>query len=753
MLDRQGLAVGGAAVLLTLADGEVRETTSDAAGGFRFDTLPAGVHRLTVFRSGFAERTLEIRVGGGGEVLRISVPLELAYAESITVIGQQLERRRQLEPVSVAVIPGSRLDAGTATDLYRLVAAIPNVNSSSDVRGFSIRGIDQRGFGPEGGLLVSTSLDGAAIQGYQGTFFGPFSTWDLDRIEVFRGPQSTQRGRNSLAGAIVMRSAAPVYRTEVRGRARLGSFARNQVSAMVNVPLVENRAALRLAVDRRRSDGFVENPTRGEEAYDFRDALNLRARLRFDPTPRFRGLLTLSSTESRGGDGVIGADRFPGERTNLSDHEAEDGSRHRAASLELAHRLTGALSLESTSSLYEHDYRRAEDLDQTPNPAGVLDYTTDDLWATQEVLLRYTGPGRRRGVVGLYYADLEDSLRADAAGPGELAGLPPGFVLTSFFTTEEETRNAALFGEFDLGLAEDWTLTLGARLDRETRETRNTQGVTVEPPVPGFPTGASPGETVPSDYRAFLPKATLTRHWTEGFSASLGWQRGYRAGGRSVAVLSQQVSDFDPEFTDNYELSIRAAAPDRRWFFNGNLFHTDWTDQQVRVRTELGLPVDTLTVNAGRSTVAGLEAEAGYWPGRRVEIYGSLGWLRSRFEEFLDGDRDFTGNEFPHAPPWSLLAGVSLRATESWSGNLEVAAQPEAFADPANDPRFLVGGRTLLNTRFGYRREGWGVFAFGRNLLDEAYLLDAWASEIPGFGRLGRSGEPRSLGIELDFRY
>ena len=100
----------------------------------------------------------------------------------------------------------------------------PNVNSSSDVRGFSIRGISQQGFGPEGGLLLSVKLDGATVQGYQGTFFGPFGTWDMDRVEIFRGPQSTQQGRNALAGAIVMKSADPEYRTGFRVRGRFGNF-------------------------------------------------------------------------------------------------------------------------------------------------------------------------------------------------------------------------------------------------------------------------------------------------------------------------------------------------------------------------------------------------------------------------------------------------------------------------------------------------------------------------------------------------
>lgn len=750
--DPQGLLVAGAAVALTLANGEIRETESDAGGAFGFRAVPGGRHRLAVSAAGFAESSTEVAVDGGGEV-RLSLTLDLAYAERVMVLGQQQERPLRAEPGSVAVADGARLDAGTDGDLYQLVAMTPNVNSSSGVRGFSIRGIAQSGFASEGGLLVNVQVDGAAVQGYQGSFFGPFGTWDLDRVEIFRGPQSTQQGRNALGGAIVLRSADPVYRTEIRGRVRLGSAAAAHTSTVVNLPLVAERAALRIAFDRRATDGFVNAPTRGEEDYDARTARNLRAKLRFDPNPRFRALLTLAETDSRGGDSTIAADRFPGERVTLSDHPAEDGSRHRFATLEWDWLLTEALSLESSSSLYSHEYRREEDLDRTPAPAGVLDYTTDDRWATGELRLRYAGPGGRRGVLGVHLADLDDRLQADAAGPGELAGLPPGFVLTSFFTANEKTRNAALFGETDLDLGPAWTLTLGARYDFERRETENTQGVVAEPAHPAFPGDPSPGLPVEASYRAFLPKVALTRALGEAVALSASWQRGYRAGGRSVAVLSQQVGDFDPEFTDNYEVALRAEAPDRRSYFHANLFHTAWRDQQVRVLTPLGLPVDTLTVNAGRSTLRGAEAQAGYWLRPEVGLHGSVGLLRTEFDDFRDGERDFTGNEFPHAPRWSLFAGISVRFAESWSGSAELGAQGESFSDSGNDPRFRIGSRALLNARFGYRLGPWGVFAFGRNLLDRAYLYEAWAPTPPLPGAFGRAGAPRTFGIELDFSY
>ncbi len=742
-----GSAVAGASVLVTLAGGETRETVSDGSGSFRFDSLPVGEHRLTVLREGFGSRTVAIRVEAGGQV-RISIPLALAYSETVSVTGQNLERDRFEEGASVAVVDGARLEAGTDTDLYDLVAMTPNVNAPTDRSGFSIRGIPQGGFGGGSGLLVSVRVDGAPVEGYQATSFGPFATWDLDRVEVFRGPQSTQQGRNSLAGAIVMRSADPTFRTEARARVRYGD--ETQLAATVNVPFAD-KAAFRISADVRQSDGFVHNEIMDDDAWDFRDARNLRAKFLFQPTERFEGLLTLVNNENNAGGGGIVTARFPEERVNLSDRKSEEGSEHRIATMELGYD-GGAVRIESTTSLYDHDYHRNVDLDQTPVPAGVIDYATDDRWFSQEVRGLWRG-ARHQGVVGLYLADLDDSLRADTSGPGELAGLPPGFTLTAWFETAEATRNTALFGEFDLNLAADWTVTLGSRLDRESRDIHNQQGLTSEPTLPGLPGADQPPDDLNAEYTAFLPKVAVRREWTDALSTSVSWQRGYRAGGQSITVLSRQVNNFDPEFTDNYEFSIRARTGDGRGFLSANAFFTDWKDQQVRVRTELGLPVDTLIVNAGESSVAGAELEASWWTNRNLQFFGSAGLLRTRFDQFVSGDFDFSGNEFPGAPRWSLLGGVAWRPTEWASATVEASSQAGTFSTARNEAEFEVDGRTLVNARFGVEREGAGIWLYGRNLLDEAYLLNVFSLDVVGAGNRGYAGPPRTVGVELSYRY
>ena len=380
-----------------------------------------------------------------------------------------------------------QLEATGVRNLYQLVELTPNVTSAYGEKGFAIRGIDQRGLGGGGaGLLVSVKVDGATVQNNQATFFGPYNTWDMGQVEIFRGPQSTQQGRNSLAGAIVMEGADPVYEPLVRGRVSAGTLATSQTSATVNIPLVENKAAFRVSVDNRRSNGWVTNPTRDQNDYDFREAMNVRTKLRFDPTAKFRGMVTFSHTDSRGGEDAVQLGTFPRERLNLSDAPAEEGSIHQIGTVDLTYDINGALSVESITSAYDHDYLREEDIDQSPINTGDFDYAVDGRWYSQEVRLRYGG-ARSSGVVGLYYADLRDGSIGSANTVGEVLGLPPGTTVTAQFDFNEQTENTALFGEFDFELSDRWTATLGARYDDESRTTRNLQRVTLTPPNPLFP--------------------------------------------------------------------------------------------------------------------------------------------------------------------------------------------------------------------------------------------------------------------------
>ncbi|MEM6934668.1 MAG: TonB-dependent receptor plug domain-containing protein, partial [Pseudomonadota bacterium] len=270
-----------------------------------------------------------------GQEVETDAPLILP---DLVVTGELQERTVQDSQTSVVILPGAELDQRDDFDLYDIIERTPNVVGSGGEKGFSIRGIDQRGPASGGtGLLINTQIDGASLPTVFSAIFGPYSTWDLEQVEILRGPQSTQQGRNALAGAVVIRSADPTYDFEFKGRGELGNRDTIGGALAVNVPLIDDTAAVRFSFERAQTDGFIDNPVRDTNEYDAREQTTLRAKARLDPTEDFSAILSLSYAENFGGEDFIEASLFPGERINLSDVEGQEGSDHLIGNLRMTY--------------------------------------------------------------------------------------------------------------------------------------------------------------------------------------------------------------------------------------------------------------------------------------------------------------------------------------------------------------------------------------------------------------------------------
>ena len=276
-----------------------------------------------------AAGALVAMIAGSGVSAQETATDEALTLDTITVEGELRRRDLQETTSSVVVIPGAELDRQDDADLYDVIERTPGVTQSFGEKGFGIRGIDQRGPGAAGtGLLVNTTVDGITLPNNQATFFGPYSVWDLEQVEVLRGSQSTQQGRNALAGAIVIRSKDPTYDFEVKGRGEIGERDTFGGSLAVNLPVIEDRVALRFAADQRSTAGFVTNPTLGEDDFDRRDLTTLRAKARFDPTEDFSAILSASYTRNFGGEDFVDRELFPRKRFNFSNLDSEEGLEH-----------------------------------------------------------------------------------------------------------------------------------------------------------------------------------------------------------------------------------------------------------------------------------------------------------------------------------------------------------------------------------------------------------------------------------------
>jgi len=663
--------------------------------------------------------------------------------DAILVEGELQTRSLQDTQTSVTVIPGAELDRLPDNDLYDVIERTPNVSASFGEQGFSIRGVDQRGPGAAGtGMLVNVSVDGATLPDNQATFYGPYGTWDLDQVEVLRGPQSTQQGRNALAGAIVIRTADPTYKQEVKVRGQAGSRDTLGGAFAVNQPLVDDVLAIRVAGEALTTDGFVKNPTLDTDDYDGKDLGVIRGKVLFEPVDNFSAVGTASFTYNAGGEDYVSFSDYPDERNNYSNEPAAESSHHTILGLRMAYDFTDAWALHSETSWYHNDYARQEDFDYTAAPGGTLARDRDTFSVEEDLRLAYEGD-TLSGVLGFYYLDVRADNDSTVNVPGTFVRplLPPSITITQDTVSSIDTRNLAIFGEVEYEVIDDLSLVAGGRYDNESVDYKDTTVVTSSVPLP-IP--LPPTERVASDtsFDAFLPKFGVVYDWTEDLSTGFTVQRGYRAGGTQRNIATGQLNEFDPEYTWNYELSVRSQWLNKALTANANAFYARWNDQQVNVIGPSGLSFDFNTVNAGKSEYYGGELELIYLPMDNLDLFGSLGLVQTKFIEFRNQGIDYADNEFPFAPnvtgafgaSYYFDWGIELHGDASYTGPSYVTI------DNTSDQK--ADGRFLVNARVGYAQEQFSLFLYGRNLTDVDYITQV----TPG-RTVVRTGEPLTVGV------
>ena len=662
----------------------------------------------------------------------------------IVVEGELQPRELFDTSTSVVVIPGETLERRGDRDLFTTIERIPNVTSTFGEKGFAIRGIDQRGVGAAGtGLLVSTQIDGVALPSNQATFFGPYSVWDLEQVEVLRGPQSTQQGRNALAGAVIVKSKDPEFFNEYKLRGEIGDRNILRGSVMLNQAF-NDRFALRFSADVRQDDGFVDNPFLGTD-YDAREAQTYRIKAAWRASDTVDVNFGYTYAENEGGEDFVESTFFPGERFNFSNVPADEGSKHNLVELRVNWEISPTLTFESETNYYHLDYRRLEDFDNSPLNLGVFDRTGASESFEQDFRLRFQS-GSFSGVVGVFYTNFDNSIPADlTVDASAFAPVPPGLQFVTRSTDfSTDTDNFAVYGEVDIDAAA-WSpglsFTLGARYDYEDFSfdefTRFSQPV----PPPLFPSETS-GST---SFDAFLPKAAVNYEFPPDQRVSFTYQKGYRAGGAQVNLFGQ-LNEFDAEFTDNYEIAYRGRFADDLVFVSANVFFTDWSDQQVNVQVGdfFGNPVVD-TVNAGGSELWGgeflIEAQAT----SNLFLYGSVGYSDTEFTDFVSNGVQLAGNAFPFASEVTAAFGGRYEWDNGLTVGVDVSYTDGSFGDAQNTAALKSDDRWLVDANASYEfGDGWQFGAYVRNLFDDDYVTQRTPN---GAGQLLRTGEPRTAGF------
>ncbi len=728
--------------------------------------------------------------------------------DDIIVTGEKSNRTLQDTPTSVAVTTPERIQQENILTIQDIYSRTANVAETYGAAGFTIRGISNQGVGAGGSADTATVyVDGAPIP-REALFGGPTDLWDVAQVEILRGPQSTIQGLNALAGAIVLTTRdASTKEYSADARVLWSEFNDRTFSAAVGGPLVKDELGVRISAERRNDRGLIRNVTRG--GYDDAlESLNLRGKLKWTPNA-LPGLDVQASYNRVRRDGGYlyeysrtDVPDFYNNRVSTGDAPSRGHIKTDIAVLNAGYEITPRLRLSSITSFNKTHARAVIDTDGTAANLQVVDNTNDFRTWTQELRLNYEGD-RLSGVLGAWAYSRSGGLvaanRLNINTPtGTIAALLQGGGFPAAAATQianlytavlpvipvayaadfpQNVRTAALFGDARYKLTDRLSLIGGFRYDHEanryTAETVATFTGTLPSPTafgaPGTPlflavsavnqgvlglvgNANSARASNARSFDAFLPKAGLNMAWTRDVSTAFTVQRAYRSGGSSQNPARALLVAYDPEYSWNYEGSLRSRWLDGKLTLNANVFYIDWKNQQTNAFFGLN-EFDYNTVNAGKSHLYGFEVEAQGQISRAVDAYVSVGHVRTKFDDFTlpNGSTsavDLAGSEFPYAAHWTIAGGVNARVGPV-VGNLNANYRGPVFSDVGvTQVQGRLPGRTVVNARLGWEMDHVTIFAFARNLLNEDYKQYDFASSSRAI-----LGDPQTFGGGMEVHF
>jgi len=671
--------------------------------------------------------------------------------EEIVVTADFRGRTARTMATSITMLDAEEIERQAVQHFEELILSVPNLNWSGDgnrARYLQIRGIGELeqyegAPNPSVGFLVD-DIDFSGI-GAIGTLF------DIERVEILRGPQGTRYGANALAGLVYLQSAAPP--DTFTGNARVTAAGDSTLAAGVAVggPVAGRETlAYRVSAHRYAGDGFRHNPYLGRTDTNGRDETSLRGKLTWSHGDDWSFRLNAMHVDIDDGYDAFAIDNS---LTMLSDRPGRDAQRSTGAAFRADWHATDAMTVTSLTSYADSRIEFGFDADWG-NPDSWAPYTYDfvsDSRRRRETASQEFRIGSARGsdaarvvdwLAGVYLQRLDEELLSTSQG----VYVDPFFdfesELDTALTSRYEAVNAAAFGQAGFAIGARGELTFGVRLERRTTDYTDSEGLAV-----------GPGESMIGGELGY----TLQLSDETGIYAALS--AGYKAGGFNLGPVPEGRRAFDQERLWSAETGLRSAMAGGRLLASASVFYSLRRDQQVRSSFQL-VPNDPssfvfYTDNAARGSNRGLEADLRWIPSDAWEFRAGIGLLDARFDEFESELVGLEGRAQPHAPRHTLALGASYRHPGGLFARMDVNSRAGYYFDVSHDEQ--AEAATLGHARLGYEAERWAVQLWAKNLFDEVLAVRGFyfGNEPPDFPNelYVRRGDPRQVGITIDARF
>lgn len=704
-------------------------------------------------------------------------------SDEVVVTARRREESLQDVPLAVSSLSADALDAAGAQDITALSQSVPSVTlensraTNSTLTAF-IRGVGQQD--PVAGFEqgVGIYLDDVYLNRPQGAVL---DVYDVERIEVLRGPQGTLYGRNTIGGAVKyvtrrLDADAPT----LRARVAYGSYDQLDTVVSGSAPLSD---AFRVggAVALLTRDGFGQNLTTGAENYD-KDVFAGRFSAEWEPTSsflvRFSSDYTKDDSSPRQGyrllptvsvaqptllsgryDTTAGITTFGPVSSNSVEAKGYQLQVDWSPAENWTLRSITAYRDDESKSPIDFDSTRLRTFD-----APVI-YTNEQL--SQELQVIYEGD-RVAFVGGAYY------LNANAYNAFDVIFTS----ITSLTIGDVDTLTWAAFGEATIDLNDQWSLTVGGRYTEDKRKSRVVRQTFLSVPSPAFggPGAISGVSPVPS-FRgertddAFTPRVILAWQPNDDLNLYASYSQGFKGGGfdpRGNFANADVRRGFLPEFVDSYELGLKTSLFDGRARINTDVFFADYTDVQIPGSViVLGPPISFVgtVTNAGAAEIYGWEFEGTAQFTDALSGALSFGYINAEYTEFLAGGVNVASQrDVQNTPDWtgsgSLTYAVPFavgaqEGTLSFMGSGSYRGDTQQFeiAIPLLDQKaYWLYDASVQWTSANDR---WRLGLYGRNLTDERYITSGY--NFPGAATdnsvLAFYGNPRTVTAAVELRF
>lgn len=741
--------------------------------------------------------------------------LEARYGvlEEVVSTARKREEPLQETPVASTVLAGERLDRAFAPNLAAMPFLAPNVNLSNglltsvlypSIRGYTLTDVDST-FDPPVAIMVNGIY-------YSRPIMNNLDMFDVEQLEILRGPQGTLFGRNTAAGAIQLRTKRPTDEFATSGKLTLGKYGTRNVRAAVNVPLVEGRVNARLAAYSLNSDGYYRSAVTGSSSQrklGKEDKLSIRPTLEFILSDAME--LTLIGEYHRDSSHIRPQKNYSGPARSLCGNHGycgtpfdQGGKRddYQADIIEPGFVDVDIISitkefnwdvdfLSGGTITWLSNFRDTDELwVYDADGVGAYDMFLVDRrqphqqWSTE---LRFASSGfdRLDFIGGLFYFHQEYDLeRRTGIGSDRLSAPDPNATVIPLFSVTGQQHDAwSVFGELNYDLTEQLTVTVGGRYTDEKKDFyQRTFAV--------YP-NTGPRRDKSESWSDAGPKFGLRYQFNPEMMAYASYQKGFKSGGFNGRCGQAATCErsFDPEEVDGYELGLKADLFDNRVRTNLALFLTQISGLQrgrlVPLPPGATNPQETVTDNAAKAEMKGIELEVSAWVTPDFRLDFTLGVLDAEYKDFC---ADINGAGLYDAVPTSDCGGDVVLAIDNPEGpdayivdednsDNEVQLAPKFNASLSGTYNIALqnGGAVSLNAAYSYVDElftdlteasyrpsvsfvdasltyeapsrSYKVSLYGKNLTDEIYVVGR--TIVPPLFDYRNVSPPRMWGVEF----